>query len=424
MLGNSGWLIAEHLLRFVSAVVIGLWMARHLGPASFGRLSILLTAITLFSLLARAGIDTILIRELVAAPNQERETLRTARRAIGIGSAASLLLLGIAAVIRDAAAAEVVIVLLVLAIQPLCVNESLLQARLAVPRVVISRLISSATVAGLRVALILNDAPVLLFAVTGFLEQLIGYLLMVLFVRQLPPASATAIAETTPAQDVRRRDILMLFGKSWPTLISAVAIFVQTRVDQLLIFQIAGPAEAGIYTAAVKFYEAWIVVPYFISTAFLPGLVAGAMNSSEQVETRLVLLYRLLIGASLAVAIVTTGLARVIVSLTLGRAYEGAAGVLSISIFAGIFSAMGSVNARYFVASGLQRKLANRTLIAAALGIGLNLLVISRYGITGCAWVTLFTTFVCNYALDYTDPELKQLRSIKHRALFGRLSSP
>ncbi len=415
---NSGWLIAEHGLRFMSAVFVGLWMARHLGPERFGRLSMLMTAVLLFAMLARAGVDTILLRELVATPERAPRLMAAARRAIGFSGIVSAMVLLITAWAVGAGTSEVVIVAAAVAIQPLSVNDSLLQARRAMPTVVVSRVISIAAVALLRVALILVDAPLVLFALSVLLEQGLSYLLMALAVRRIPSAqgmTVTAARKPTPGE------ITALLAQSWPTLAATVATLAQTRVDQYLVYQLAGATQAGVYAASVRLYDAWIAVPTFVSIAFLPGLIAGPQSSAAQVEQRFLLLYRMLVGASLAVALVTTLLAPWIVALTLGHAFDGAADVLSISIFAGLFSAMGSVNARYFVAHGLQRKLAVRAAVSALLSVTLNLWAIPRHGIVGSAWVTLTALATANYLLDFIDRDLASLRSIKARAMLGWL---
>lgn len=413
---NSGWLIAEHGLRFVSAVFVGLWMARHLGPERFGRLSVLMTAVLLFAMLARAGVDTLLLRELVAAPERESRLMAAARRAIGFSGVASAGVLLIVAWMVGAGTSEIVIVAFAIAVQPLSVNDSLLQARRAMSTVVISRVISIAAVALLRVALILADAPLVLFALSILLEQALSYLLMARAVRRFRSThDVTGAAAGKPTAD----EISALLAQSWPTLAAAVATLAQTRVDQYLVYQLAGATQAGIYAASVRFYDAWIAVPTFVSIAFLPGLIAGPQSSAAQVEQRFVLLYRMLVGASLVVALVTTLLAPWIVTLTLGHAFDGAADVLSISIFAGLFSAMGSVNARYFVAHGLQRKLAVRAAVSALLSLTLNLWSIPRHGIVGSAWVTLTALATANYLLDFIDRDLAPLRRIKAHALFG-----
>ena len=39
VISNTGWLIADNLLRMLIGLIVGIWVARYLGPASFGELN-------------------------------------------------------------------------------------------------------------------------------------------------------------------------------------------------------------------------------------------------------------------------------------------------------------------------------------------------------------------------------------------------
>ena len=39
ILANSGWLLADRVLRMALAVLVGAWVARHLGPGRYGELA-------------------------------------------------------------------------------------------------------------------------------------------------------------------------------------------------------------------------------------------------------------------------------------------------------------------------------------------------------------------------------------------------
>lgn len=39
ILKNAGWIMGEQIIRLLAGVFVGVWIARHLGPADFGLLS-------------------------------------------------------------------------------------------------------------------------------------------------------------------------------------------------------------------------------------------------------------------------------------------------------------------------------------------------------------------------------------------------
>ena len=62
---NTSWLFAEKILRMVVGLLVGVWVARYLGPEKFGLLSYALSFVGLFSIVATFGLDEIVVRELV-----------------------------------------------------------------------------------------------------------------------------------------------------------------------------------------------------------------------------------------------------------------------------------------------------------------------------------------------------------------------
>ena len=72
---NSAWLFADKLMRMVVGLIIGVWVARYLGPGEFGQLSYAIAFVALFSPIASLGLDGIAVRELLRHPLKKDEIL-------------------------------------------------------------------------------------------------------------------------------------------------------------------------------------------------------------------------------------------------------------------------------------------------------------------------------------------------------------
>ena len=75
---NLSWMLGEQLLRIVSGLFVSIMVARYLGPKNFGLFNYVLAYIAIFSGIARLGLDDILVRELISAPEKRDTYLGTA----------------------------------------------------------------------------------------------------------------------------------------------------------------------------------------------------------------------------------------------------------------------------------------------------------------------------------------------------------
>src|SRR6185295_9435001 len=78
LIRNTGWLFADRILRIGIGLVVGVWIARYLGPERYGLFSYAGAFVALFSIFATLGLDGIVVRELVNDPARSEEILGTA----------------------------------------------------------------------------------------------------------------------------------------------------------------------------------------------------------------------------------------------------------------------------------------------------------------------------------------------------------
>ena len=75
---NTFWLITEYILRLVVSFLIGIYVVRYLGAEKFGLFSYSLAFVSIFSVISKMGLDSIVVRELINKPDKEKELLGTA----------------------------------------------------------------------------------------------------------------------------------------------------------------------------------------------------------------------------------------------------------------------------------------------------------------------------------------------------------
>lgn len=65
VVSNTGWQFADNILRMGVGLIIGIWVARYLGPAQYGLLSYVLAFGALFLPLTSLGLEEIVVRNIV-----------------------------------------------------------------------------------------------------------------------------------------------------------------------------------------------------------------------------------------------------------------------------------------------------------------------------------------------------------------------
>jgi O-antigen/teichoic acid export membrane protein len=172
------------------------------------------------------------------------------------------------------------------------------------------------------------------------------------------------------------------------------------RIDQVMIKEMMGQKEVGIYSAAVGLSEVFYVIPVMICQSIYPSLVNAKKISSDLYYLRLRKLYSVMARSSLAIAIAMTFLSGWLVTTIYGDAYSEAGSVLALHIWAGVFVFLGVASGNWFLNENLQRYSSINTTVGAVVNILLNLILIPRYGIYGAAIATVVAYAVAAYLMN------------------------
>ena len=413
---NSSWMMAEQILRIVSGVFVGIYIARYLGPERYGVFSYALSICAFVLAIARMGMDSTLTRELVGTKDIHTKAQVLMGTAFWMMSAAALLcyLTTILIFWGLDESIEIKVFIVILCSSAFFTSflsiDYFFQSQLKAKYSAICK--SLALLAGsiLKLVLLSQKAEILWFVIASVLDH------VVLAVFLLYAARSTY--NLNFVRHFSFADARVMIHSSWPMVLTAVASLIFMRIDQIMIRHMLGLHELGIYSAAIKVYESWIILPYVISISLLPAIVKLKQGDETEYHRKLCQLFRVVIWLSVLAALVTTLFSTSIMTIAFGVEYAPSASVLTIVMWTSIFSAMNSVSARYLTVEKMEKKVALRTLYAAALNIALNAIVIPIYGVDGAAAATLVCVFLTAYAMDWLDRELVILRTIKNKAIF------
>ncbi|MFC5300306.1 flippase [Azospira restricta] len=393
-LGSAFWLLVEKVLRLTSGLLVGIWLARYLGPTDFGSLSYALNLVALLAGFLTLGLDNLIVRELVKAPDREDRLLGTA---LGM-RIAGLALSAVAACVilaHSNATTEtrflVGLIWLSTLFQLLNLIELHFQAHATTRNTAIANSAATILSALLKAALIWNEAPLALFAAASILETSILAIFLASFYQKAGRRILRWRFDWAIAS--------LLARQGWPLFLSALAIAVYSRIDQIIIEALLSAEAVGHYAAATRLSESWFFIPTIICNALLPSAIAARSASAETYRHIQFRIYRSMFVLGGAVALPVTLLSDEITLLLYGPAYTSAGTVLSIHIWSGLFVGLGCASSLWLIAEGLTRYSLYRTFIGGVASVTLNFLLIPKLGLTGAAISALCSYFIATFSL-------------------------
>ena len=388
---------------------IGVWIARYLGPEQFGLLNFANAFVVFLGAFAALGLQGIVVRDIVREPDSAGTTLGTAAfmQLVG-GFVVYLLILITIAYMRpnDALARSIVAIMgsvMLLRASDIAVYwfESQVQSKYIV-WVQNSVFI---VFAAIKVVLILQQVLLIAF-VWATLAEAIAAALILLSVMSKRGQPLSKLRVSTDRMK-------SLFKDSWPLILSAIAITIYMRMDQIMLGQMISDEAVGIYSAATRISEVWYFIPMAIVASVFPATLEAKKLSKELYYARLQQLYDLMVVVSAVVALPMTFLSRSIVTLLFGEDYSGAGAILAIHIWAAVFVFLGVASGNWFLTENRQLLSMQRAVSGAVANIGLNLLLIPIYGAVGAALATVISQAIAAWLFDFFQAETRPMFFMK-----------
>lgn len=397
MLGNSSWLLLDKLVRIGIGLVVGVWLARYLGPERFGQFNFAIAFVALFSPIAILGLDGIVVRELVRHPENRLEILGSAF-ALKMAGGLLAFALALTAILgvrpQDESSQWLVGVISAgMIFQAFDIADLWFQSKVQSKYSVLAKNGAFLVLTVAKVWLILSQAEVIAFAWVSTAELTLGAVGLIMAFR----SRGNRWLELRPTWAAARR----LMRESWPLFLSSLGAMLYMRVDQVMLAQMVGEREVGLYSAAVRLSELWYLVPPVIVSSVMPFLAEARTRSESVYYQRLQQLFTLLIRVSLLVAIPISLLATPLTSLIFGSAYEASGSILAVHIWSVVFVFMSAGTTPWIINEKLAKLALYQTSLGAVLNIGLNLYLIPRHGAIGAAIATICSQCVSIWLASY-----------------------
>jgi PST family polysaccharide transporter len=386
IIGNTGWLMFDRVVRMGMGLFVGVWVARYLGPQQFGSLNFAVAFVALFGTVTTLGLEMIVVREIVHRPSEVHEILGTT---LALRTAGAVLGLVIAvSTIRVIQPNDHVALLLVtilssgIIFQAFDTIDSFFQSQVKSKITVWAKNLAFVIFAVIRVALIQVKAPLWAFAAATVGEAALGAIGLLIGYR----FSGGRIL-VWRARKARAFDLLK---QSWPVVFSGLAIMVYMRIDMVMLKVMKGDFAVGIYAAATRVSEVWYFIPMAIVSSVSPSIMR-AKDRPEVYYGRLQSLFSgmTLLACGLGSLVALTS--RLIIRLLYSPSFSGAGPVLAVHVWASVFVFLGVAQASWDFSENLLKLGLYRTVAGAVINVIINLVLIPRYSAMGAAIATVIS---------------------------------
>jgi O-antigen/teichoic acid export membrane protein len=382
---NATWLLLERIVRILVGLFVSVWLARYLGPSLYGQLAYVVTMLILLQVIARLGMDGILIREF-SIQSGSHDLFYTSLFLRGgvsfvlwivssflfyaIGSYSSFILFSLAALSIILQSTEVI--------------EFWLQSQNKVKLSVAAKLLAFIVSNGIRAVCIYFEAPLWVFALIISIEATLCAILLLVVYSKISTFSKGSLLFSY---------VTSLLKESWPYIFSGIAITLYMRIDLFYIKKYLGDESVGVYAAVFALSSQLHFIPMILQRSVSPTISRLKKKSEKLYISALSKLFRVYVLLGLIICIPVSLLSAEIISLLYGNAYSLGAEVLAIHVYSILFVNLGIAQSIWMVNEGRANLALFRTIFGLLVSIILNYLLIPRYGMVGAALTAVIAQF-------------------------------
>ena len=381
---DVGVQLGGRLVNLALGVLVTALLARTLGPAGLGTWSTIGAIIGLVSIFLLINADQVAVRRVAAAPEDEAKwfgALFYLKLIPSIASVAiSVALLAVVAQNREMFLAGVLLALPVLT-GCFAAMKVVFQVRLqnSVPVAVMNA--QSIAWAAVVLVIYLKGGGLVALAAGSAIVTIGAALTIGVFAFARVRIRLSGVRER--CWELLRTSVLLSVG--------AVLVTGYADVDRIIVYELAGAREAGLYGASTRIFGAAFFAPISISTTFFPLLAAAAaanvMRFTVLLQTSLELLVAAAIGC-LAIAIAYSG---PIITLVYGHEFDDAAPALPVLMGAFVLVSIGFLLDLLVIITAQQKRFLILAVVAFVLNAGLNLALVPVWGFMAAAVLTVVT---------------------------------
>ncbi len=391
VLRNSAFGLVGQFLIKVLSFIFTILIVRNLGAATFGQYASVLAFTTIFAFITDLGLSPFVVREVARLREQELgsdQIERLFRSVLRL----RILLSGLALALMLATAWLTGRPLVMIGAIALSGLGLFLHSAYGTFDAVLGgfeRLDVSAS------AKVINQ---LAFVLIGSLVLILGFGYYGLIAANLIGVGAMGIVAWRALRTLRVRPggsyeagALRLLRASLPFGIVTFALGLSYKFDTVLLNVFRGDLETGYYSSAYNLVFSAVLLSNVVNISLYPSLTRQAISAADSLPSIYARVIRYLMVLSLPIAVGAWALSDQIIPFLYGGGYEPAAQVLGIVIWVVPLMYTSEFLGYVLLVSQRENRVARAALISTTVNVGLNLLLVPRYGLMAASLMTVAT---------------------------------
>ncbi len=409
---NIFWAVLGKMVQLLSGLLVGVIVARYLGPENYGLMNYVISLVVLFQTFSIFGLDSIEIREEARSGQDFRTVIGTA---FGLKVFFAILFMGLVILTSRLMDSDgyttllVVIYSFTIVLNSFGVIRNYFFAIVQNKYVVKAEIVRTLFGIGIKVLLLALNVNLTWLLVAYTFD---GVLL----------SSGFIVAYTKKVGSIRQWHFdatyaRFLLKESFPLLLTSAAVIVYQRIDQVMIGQMLDKQAVGYFSVASRFVEILIFIPMMLVQTITPILVRTREKSQEEYAVKAQMFMNVSVWLSLLSSAIVAVVAYWLVQLTFGPAYWPAVIILQVMAFKAASVALSNTAGAMLVTEGLQRYAIFRDALGCVACIVLNYLLLPRFGVIAAAFVAIASNVVAGYLADAIIPAYRHIFVCQTRAL-------
>lgn len=412
---NLFWSVLGKIVNLLSGLIVGIIIARYLGPEQFGLMNYVISYVFLFQTFAIFGLDAIEVREEARNQTPIHVIIGTAFFLKIIFGAIFMFMAILTSWIMDADGYTTLLIAIYsfsIVLNSFSVIRNYFMAIVENEFIVKAEIARTLISIAIKIILLIFQASLTIFIIA----YLFDFSLL---------ASGYVMAYHSKGKKMREWNFSLkcskyLLKESFPLMLTSAAVIIYQRIDQVMIGQMIDKTAVGYFSVASRFVEVLIYIPMMLAQTITPILVSNREKSEVDYIRKGQQFMNFSLWCSLLASILTSLFAYWIVLFTFGTAYLPAVTVLQILAFKAASVALSNTAGAMLVTEGIQRYAILRDGFGCIVCVILNYILLPRYGIIAAAFVAIASNVAAGYLADALIPAYRHLFSRQTKALlFG-----